>query len=257
MEQTRLRRATHTFVMVIKQKIPMILESVIFDLGDTLLRNLSFNPLAGNERLLELAPSGQGLTPLDIQDFANAMDNEISRRTDEAEFIFEFPCQAFQRTLFETLGITFSVDDAKLEQEFWSASMSWEPEDGIISVLDLLRDRGIRTCVLSNAAFSGIVLENELRKHDMLEYFEFVLSSCDYGFRKPNPYFFNVALARLNVAPANAWMVGDKVEYDVLGARKAGIRPFWYNPEGLKDSRAGDCTVLTHWDQFTHEIPTL
>ncbi len=235
----------------------MSLQTVIFDLGDTLLRNLSFNPLAGNERLLELALPGQSLTPLDIQDFANGMDNEISGRKDEAEFIIEFPCQTFQRTLFETLGVSFSVDDAKLEQEFWSASMSWEPEEGIISVLDLLRDKGIRTCVLSNATFSGSVLENELRAHDMLKYFEFVLSSCDYGFRKPNPYFFNVALARLNVTPSEALMVGDKVEYDVVGAKKAGICPFWYNKEGLNNSNAGDCKVITHWDQFTHAISAL
>lgn len=235
----------------------MNLESVIFDLGDTLLWNISFDPISGNERLLEFSLPGHGLTPMTIQDFANAMDSEISRRPDDPEFIFEFPCQSFQRTLFETLGVAFTVNDSRLEQEFWSASMSWKPADGIFDVLDLLRDRGIRACVLSNAAFSGKVLEMELRTHGMLDYFEFVLSSCDYGFRKPNPFFFNVALARLNIDPANAWMVGDKVEYDVLGARKAGIRPFWYNPEGLKDSRAGDCMKLSHWNQFAHEILAL
>jgi putative hydrolase of the HAD superfamily len=232
----------------------MTVKAVIFDFGDTILRNVSFNPLAGNERLLELALPGHGLKPSDVQQFANAMDREISRRKDELELIVEFPGLSFQRTLFETLGVSFSQDHATLEQEFWSASMNYEPEDGILEVLVFLRAHGIRACILSNTTFAGTVLEKELHTHGLLEYFEFVLSSCDYGFRKPNPFFYNVALARLKLTPEDVCMVGDKVEYDVIGAYKAGIRPFWYNTGDQKDSRADDCIILTHWDQFPSKL---
>jgi putative hydrolase of the HAD superfamily len=230
-------------------------DAVIFDLGDTLLRQIAFDPLAGNDRLLQLAHPGHGMTPADIQEFASALDSQIARRTDGPELIFEFPCQSFQRMLFDTLGVTFTVDDARLEEEFWFASMQWEPADGVFDVLDLLRVRGIRACVLSNASFSGRLLQDTLRAHGMLEYFEFVLSSCEYGFRKPNPLFFNVALAKLGIAPSGAWMIGDKVAFDIEGARKSGLRPFWYNPSGIADPQAGDCEVLTHWSQLTQKIP--
>ena len=145
----------------------MTLGAVIFDLGDTLLRSVSFDPVAGNERLLELAHPGHKLSAADIQRLANAMSGEIESRTDQPARI------------------------------------------------------------------------------------------ADYGFRKPSPIFFGVALARLGIAPADAWMVGDKVEFDVIGARRSGIRPFWYHPEGLADPRAGDCVVLRHWNQFADEIRSL
>ena len=237
--------------------MPPQIESVIFDLGDTLLRHESFDPIAGNERLLKIAEPGHNIALSEIQALASAMDKEIARRADEPELLFEFSCQRFTRTLYETLGVSFTLDYPKLEEEFWSASMSFEPAEGIFDVLDLLKTRGIRACVLSNAAFSGTVLENELRRHRMLDYFDFVLSSCDYGFRKPNPFFFRVALAKLGVAPAAAWMVGDKVEFDVVGARNTGIRPFWYNPKGLENPLAGDCVVLAHWGEFAQEIAEL
>ena len=226
-------------------------KAVIFDLGDTLVcQSAPFSPLAGTERLLELAQPGCTLTAKEIQAFASSMSAEIERRSDDPELLLEFPCQAFQRTLNETLGVSYTVDYPELEQLFWSAAIYFQPAEGIYDVLDTLRDRGIRTCVLSNAAFSGKVLEGELESHGMLDYFEFLLSSCDYGFKKPSPFFFNVALARLGVAPEEAWMVGDKVEFDVVGARKSGLRPFWYNPDGREDLLGEACTVLTHWREF-------
>ena len=41
---------------------------------------------------------------------------------------------------------------------------------------------------------------------------------------KPNPSIFLEALARLNVAPADAVMVGDSLQQDVEGALNVGMR---------------------------------
>ncbi len=40
---------------------------------------------------------------------------------------------------------------------------------------------------------------------------------------KPSPLFFQTALARLEVSPAEALMIGDDFEGDVLGAEQAGV----------------------------------
>jgi HAD superfamily hydrolase (TIGR01450 family) len=49
---------------------------------------------------------------------------------------------------------------------------------------------------------------------------------------KPEPPLFRIALARLRLAPGQAAMVGDSVESDVAGGRRAGMRTVLYAPEG-------------------------
>ena len=49
---------------------------------------------------------------------------------------------------------------------------------------------------------------------------------------KPEPPLFRIALARLGLAPGQPAMVGDSVESDVAGGRRAGMRTVLYPPEG-------------------------
>jgi len=49
---------------------------------------------------------------------------------------------------------------------------------------------------------------------------------------KPEPPLFRIALARLGLAPEQAAMVGDSVESDVAGGRRAGMRTVLYAPDG-------------------------
>src|SRR5262249_40231551 len=56
--------------------------------------------------------------------------------------------------------------------------------------------------------------------------------SCDVGACKPDAALFEAALGRLDVAPAEAVMVGDLWHSDVLGALRAGLRAIWID-QGL------------------------
>lgn len=46
---------------------------------------------------------------------------------------------------------------------------------------------------------------------------------------KPNPKIFQYALDRLNLKPDQAIYVGDHIEYDIKGAKAAGIPTVWLN----------------------------
>lgn len=75
---------------------------------------------------------------------------------------------------------------------------------------------------------------------------------------KPSPAFFASALARLGVGAAEAVMVGDDVESDVLAAQRAGVtgvlvRTGKYQPETL---RAADGTPDHVIDSFA-DLPAL
>jgi putative hydrolase of the HAD superfamily len=48
--------------------------------------------------------------------------------------------------------------------------------------------------------------------------------SSEVGFRKPHPAFYQAACASLGLSPGRVLCVGDDLENDVLGARRAGMR---------------------------------
>ena len=56
-----------------------------------------------------------------------------------------------------------------------------------------------------------------------------LIASGEVGVAKPDPRIFRTALERAGVEPTDAVMVGDSWSSDVVGARRSGIRPVWFN----------------------------
>jgi len=228
---------------------------VIFDLGGTVLHQETFDPVAGNRRLLEFVADAHGLTPEAVQDAADDISREIDRFRDE--YMVEFSVQAFQKLLYETLSVKFTIGPAEAEREFWRAAVSLTPTEGIFEVLDMLAANRIQTGVLSNTAFSGAVLEEELARHNLAHRFAFVVTSADYGFRKPNPRIFKAAVNKMNLPPDRVWFVGDKPEYDIKGAVNAGLCAVWYNPENRPGAGDYDCLEVKSWREFMERLRPL
>lgn len=93
----------------------------------------------------------------------------------------------------------------------------WTPYPDTAAVLRGLRDRGVRTAVVSNIAWDIRATFADLGADPD----DFVLS-FEVGAVKPDPRIFETALARLEVNASDALMVGDSVENDG-GARALGI----------------------------------
>ena len=58
---------------------------------------------------------------------------------------------------------------------------------------------------------------------------DFVVISGEVGIEKPDPRIFELALARAGTTADEAVVIGDAPEYDIAGARAAGIRSIWVN----------------------------
>jgi putative hydrolase of the HAD superfamily len=101
--------------------------------------------------------------------------------------------------------------------------------------------------VVSNSSFSGEVLEYELTKHGLLDYFEFLVSTADYGLRKPHPQIFRVGLQKAGVSPESAWYVGNSLQFDVEGALQVGMTPVWYNRVGQEGTPPEGTFTIDHW----------
>lgn len=72
----------------------------------------------------------------------------------------------------------------------------------------------------------------ELRTVGLAEYFECVIISGDYGYRKPDLRLYQAALTALQVRPEQAIFVGNDRYRDILGARQAGMKTILFCPNG-------------------------
>lgn len=63
----------------------------------------------------------------------------------------------------------------------------------------------------------------ELRTLRLENFFDVLIISSDYGFRKPDPRLFHIALAALDIPASEAAYIGNKYETDLVGAKKAGL----------------------------------
>ncbi len=224
--------------------------AILFDLGGTILGNRQYDPEAGNARLLDYAIPPNALSAKEVQEEVERLDSEVEKILG----IFEFRVQAFQRILFGKLGLRFSLSFEEMELEFWKGAVHYSPEPGIADTLEELKRLKIKMGVVSNTPFSGSVLEWELERHGLRNAFSIVLSSADYAIRKPHPLLFEVAIAKLQVGSNQAWFCGDSPEFDIAGARSAGLWSIWYNRDqttsGGTASDAPDAEVHD-WSQFT------
>lgn len=63
-----------------------------------------------------------------------------------------------------------------------------------------------------------------------------IVNSAETGFEKPHPRAFQSALAALE-DPREAWMIGDSVDADVLGAESVGLRAILVRREDVRALR--------------------
>jgi HAD superfamily hydrolase (TIGR01549 family) len=105
----------------------------------------------------------------------------------------------------------------------------WVPPD-VPATLKVLKDAGFRLAVLSNRT---LPCDDYVRELGLLEFFDFALVAGQVSTWKPDPEIFHHALQRMNIVPEQAVYVGDNYYADVVGSRRAGLRPVLIDTEGL------------------------
>jgi putative hydrolase of the HAD superfamily len=228
--------------------------AILFDLGGTLLEQLEFDPQAGQARLLALAATNPRGASLDtLHEAAEALTADLNERR-YASWI-EFPATAVTRLIYERFGITFEQSAQQLELEFMRAAARMRPEPHVFKALDHVAERGLPVAVLSNTAFTGIALEDELERHGFAGRFRFVMASADYGFRKPHPHLFVTAAGRLEMGPEDIWYIGDSLAFDMAGARSAGLRTVWYNRADQAEDGTPFDAQIRDWRELVDLLP--
>jgi putative hydrolase of the HAD superfamily len=101
---------------------------------------------------------------------------------------------------------------------------------GAVETLVALRRAGHRLALLTNGA-SG-AQRAKLERFGLARHFEYIGIEGEVGVGKPKPEAFTRALAALAASAAQAWMIGDRLDFDVTGAKGVGIRAVWIDTAG-------------------------
>jgi HAD superfamily hydrolase (TIGR01549 family) len=228
---------------------------IIFDYGETVLCSESTNFVAGSARLLEFLTHDSSLTAEELQSVANELNRELERGRNE--FMIEYGVEYFYNILFETLGISLSISNSEAAREFWNYAVKFQPAEGIHEFLDMLEENRIKTGILSNSSFTGVIMEEELAKHNLAHRFSFLISSADYIFRKPSRRIYELAVRKMNLSPQDIWFVGDRLEWDIKGAISSGLCPIWYNPQNQPGNADYECLEVKSWHELREIIESL
>jgi putative hydrolase of the HAD superfamily len=214
-----------------------VLEAVLFDVDFTLAKP---GPDLGPEGYRRLgARFGLELDPARYDDARRAAVAELRRHPEldhDDEIWVEF-----------TAGIVRhmggSGDDARAcaaeMVAAWEHSHNFELYEDALPVLAELRRHGLRIGLVSNSSRD---LESFARHHRLDV--DAVASSGRFGKTKPHPSIFQHVLRSLEVAAADAAMVGDSVEDDVEGAQALGMRAYLLDREDRYPDFPGRLTDL-------------
>jgi putative hydrolase of the HAD superfamily len=223
-------------------------EAILFDLWGTLLSWGEFDSRKGNAAVLKICHNPRGVTLDQVQALADRIIGSVEVREDAAHL--EFTQASLLRMIGDCFGLRFHKSLAETEWEFWRAALRLSLMDGVRELLPVLQREGLRIGVVSNSSFASATLEKEIERQGVRSFFSFVISSADYGIRKPDPFIFEVAVGRLGLAPERAWFAGDNVTYDIIGAIGAGLFPVAFNPTGPIPEGMGRCAVISKWSEL-------
>ncbi len=124
----------------------------------------------------------------------------------------------------------FSDNSGSVGSKMAALYIDYSPEnitlfDDTLNVLEYL-NKNYRMHIISNG-FEEIQFP-KLKKSGLDIYFENVILSEHASCLKPDIRFFEYALNKIGITPAECIVIGDDAEADVLGASKAGIDQVWY-----------------------------
>ena len=117
--------------------------------------------------------------------------------------------------------------------------------DDVRRVLPELKQAGYFMAVVSNR---DKPFQESLDTHGLSEFFAFSLAGGEVDSYKPEPQIFEHALRRGKVSAHETIYIGDNYYADVVGARRAGLRPILYDPDGVFPE--ADCPTIKSFDEL-------
>ena len=113
----------------------------------------------------------------------------------------------------------------KFEEQYWESFInSLDPSKEIINYLESCKNSGISICAVSD--MQAHIQIKKLEKLNADKFIDFLVTSEEVGFEKPNKEIFELSLKKMNLEKDQVIMIGDSLEKDVIGAKNFGIKGY-------------------------------
>ncbi len=158
--------------------------------------------------------------------------------------------QTQARMLAERLRISPERAQERIQTEIYG---TWEEVLDRVSPYPYVREciKDLRDLGLAVAVTSDFPVDSKLVRLDLDGLFECRLWTEQSGYLKPHPEPFETLAECLGVAPRDVLYVGNSYEYDIIGAKRAGMyaahrvrRPV---PQTIADFSFADFRDLSRW----------
>jgi len=205
-----------------------LLKGAIFDLGETLIHlTVSWEQVREwRIEAIDEALRNRGVT-LEVND----VKQQYMRLHDEesdyaARTLEEIEIEGTFSRLLDRLGVGKGQRPAMtdlVKRSFELEVNSWALFPGIQTMLQQVRDLGLKVGLLSNAR-SDWAIREIMEQRGLTSYFDSILTSAAIGIRKPRPEPFLQMLEQLHLQANEVVMIGNSMEADIAGAKPLGIK---------------------------------
>ena len=121
------------------------------------------------------------------------------------------------------------------------------PIPGALDALALLSPA---PCLVANQPREAL---EALRRYGVVKSVADAILNCEVGVSKPEPRLFEIACARAEVSPSEVVMVGDRLDNDIVPARRLGMRAAWVRPYAYDPCLAVEGVPGGWRDQYEQE----
>jgi len=208
--------------------------AILLDLDDTILADAANGDRCWRAVCDRFAAEVLGLTPdrllaeIDRMRIWYWSDPERHRR---GRLDLERARQELVGMALEALGVDRPDLARRIAQEF--SALRYEalrPFPGAIETLRRLRERGVRLALVTNG--SGAAQRRKIDRFGLAPLFDCIVIEGEFGAGKPDERVYRHACEQLGAAPAEAWMIGDRLDWDVAGPQRLGILAVWVDNAG-------------------------
>lgn len=220
-----------------------MIKAVFFDIDDTLYH---FSQLSkqGMDEVAGYVSCELGVSEADFHYALKRAMVEIGERLGTNHPAFHNRQIRFQNTL-SFLGKPIYPYAKEMYRIYWNRVLSdAKPENGLIELLELLQKKGLYLGIGSD--MTSYIQNKKLENLGVAKYFNSVVTSEEAGIDKPSKKLFALCAKKAGCKEEECLFIGDNLEKDVLGPRRAGMEAACYNRYSRTDIGKAGCVISSY-----------
>ena len=236
----------------------MTIETIIFDLDDTLLWDKQSIKTAF-EKTSEVAAQKYNMDSVEFEEVVKKEARALYESYETYPYTvqiginpfeglwgtFDDPTPQFQqmKQLIHTYQVTawanglkqFGIDNLQFAEQLAATFIEQRKNhpylyEDTVDILNKLKGQ-YKLLLLTNGAPSLQNLKLQITP-ELAPYFDHIFISGDFGVGKPDASIFRHVIETANIDVDTSIMVGDNLMTDILGSNRVGMRNVWINREG-------------------------